>query len=129
MEAVANHEILTSEEVAALLRVSPRMVQIMASAGEIPAFRVGRFWRFRRDRIETLTRAETGEGQPLDTPKPTRPVDRDAPCDIEALYERLAAGTRSLAQRRRIRERLEAGHYPRNGYEEMLGSDMWTGRL
>lgn len=43
----------TTEEVAALLRVTERTANNLASRGEIPgAVKVGREWRFDRDKLE-----------------------------------------------------------------------------
>jgi excisionase family DNA binding protein len=43
---------LTLEEVAEKLRVHPKTVRLMALRGEIPAFQVGRLWRFSAAKIE-----------------------------------------------------------------------------
>ena len=39
---------LTTREVANILRVSDRTVQLLADKGELPAVRVGKRWRFTR---------------------------------------------------------------------------------
>lgn len=44
-------EILTVQEVAALLKVADKTVYTMAQRGEIPAFKVRGQWRFKRDDI------------------------------------------------------------------------------
>ncbi|MGQ0549266.1 MAG: helix-turn-helix domain-containing protein [Armatimonadota bacterium] len=44
--------ILTVQEVAAYLRLHAVTVYRMAQSGDLPAFRVGRRWRFRREQIE-----------------------------------------------------------------------------
>jgi excisionase family DNA binding protein len=49
-------EILTIEEVAAWLRVAARTLRQWAEVGVIPAFKLGRQWRFRRTDIETWLR-------------------------------------------------------------------------
>lgn len=46
-------EILTVQEVAALLKVADKTVYTMAQKGEIPAFKVRGQWRFRRTDIDT----------------------------------------------------------------------------
>ena len=43
---------LTPEEVADLLRVSRRTVYNWLRAGELPALRIGKTWRIRREDIE-----------------------------------------------------------------------------
>ena len=44
-------DVLTIREVARFLRIKDRTVYALASKGEIPAFKVGRQWRFHRLRI------------------------------------------------------------------------------
>jgi len=41
-------DLLTAREVAAYLRLNPATVYRLAQAGEIPAVKVGRVWRFSR---------------------------------------------------------------------------------
>ncbi len=50
--AMAQPTILTVQEVAAYLRLHTVTVYRMAQNGALPAFRVGRRWRFKRDQIE-----------------------------------------------------------------------------
>ena len=49
-------DVLTTDEVASLLKVSVRQVQDMAAGAELPAYRIGGkqrgSWRFRRTEIE-----------------------------------------------------------------------------
>ena len=45
-------EILTLDEVAIFLKVGKRTVYRLAAAGEIPAFKLGGSWRFRRSELE-----------------------------------------------------------------------------
>jgi len=42
-------EFVTVEELADLLKVNPRTIQRIVRRKEIPAIRVGRQWRFRRE--------------------------------------------------------------------------------
>ncbi len=52
---------LTTEEVLACLKVTPRTVYRLIQAGELPAVRVGRQWRFRRSDLDQwLSTRETG---------------------------------------------------------------------
>ena len=63
--------LLTAPEVAALLRVSVRQVQCLAKAGEVPGFRVGRQWRFRRSQLDAwLERKSTPPSRPAPLPPP-----------------------------------------------------------
>lgn len=45
-------EILTLDEVAAYLKAGKRTVYRLAKKGEIPAFKLGGTWRFRRSELE-----------------------------------------------------------------------------
>lgn len=45
-------EVLTAREVAALLRVHITTVYLMLKRGELPAFKIGADWRFRRSSIQ-----------------------------------------------------------------------------
>lgn len=47
-------ELLTAKEVADVLRVSHAHVLKLARAGEIPAVKLGKAWRFRKDVIEQM---------------------------------------------------------------------------
>jgi len=49
--------LLTTREVAQMLRVSVRFVQLLASRGALPAIRVGRLWRFRPADVEAYVGA------------------------------------------------------------------------
>lgn len=45
-------EILTIDEVAAFLKAGKRTVYRLAASGEIPAFKLGGTWRFRRSELD-----------------------------------------------------------------------------
>lgn len=45
-------QMLRTDEVATLLGIAVRTVCLWAECGELPAVKVGRQWRFRRDDIE-----------------------------------------------------------------------------
>ena len=45
---MSDEEILTIREVASLLRIGEKTAYTMAQAGQIPGFKVGGQWRFRR---------------------------------------------------------------------------------
>jgi excisionase family DNA binding protein len=51
-------EVLTVEEVAAVLRFSPQGVRTMAAAGTIPGAKIGKEWRFLRQDIARLLHAD-----------------------------------------------------------------------
>ncbi len=46
-------EILTLDEVAAYLKAGKRTVYRLAQKGEIPAFKLGGTWRFRRSELDS----------------------------------------------------------------------------
>jgi excisionase family DNA binding protein len=46
-----DHEILTVKEVSELLKIHQGTVYKMANEGRIPTFKIGSYWRFRKDQI------------------------------------------------------------------------------
>lgn len=50
--ATEDSEILTLDEVAAYLKAGKRTVYRLASSGQIPAFKLGGTWRFRRAELD-----------------------------------------------------------------------------
>lgn len=48
---------LTTRDVATRWSISERQVREMAQAGEIPAMKLGKLWRFPADRLERFERA------------------------------------------------------------------------
>ena len=61
-------EILTIEEVATYLKAGRRTVYRLAANGQIPAFKLGGVWRFRRAELELWIAARIGEQE--EKPKP-----------------------------------------------------------
>ncbi|MCD0244850.1 helix-turn-helix domain-containing protein [Xanthomonas melonis] len=53
-------EILTIEEVAAYLKAGRRTVYRLAANGQIPAFKLGGTWRFRRTELDQWIAARIG---------------------------------------------------------------------
>jgi len=53
-------EIMTTSEVAQYLRLAEATIYRLAQAGEIPAMKVGRVWRFRKDLIDEWFRQGSG---------------------------------------------------------------------
>jgi excisionase family DNA binding protein len=49
-------EVMTVEEVAEYLRVTPSSIYEWAKAGKMPAAKVGRLWRFHREEIDAWVR-------------------------------------------------------------------------
>ncbi|MGD8239497.1 MAG: response regulator [Armatimonadota bacterium] len=56
-------EILTAEDVADLLHTHIITVYRLAASGELPAFKVGRQWRFRREAVDTWCQAKEQVGR------------------------------------------------------------------
>ena len=50
--------LVDADEVADLLGLHPKTVQLMARQGKIPAIRVSKFWRFRKSQIDRWLRSE-----------------------------------------------------------------------
>jgi excisionase family DNA binding protein len=44
--------LLTSEKVGQILGIHPKVAERMAKRGELPALKVGRFWRYRGSALE-----------------------------------------------------------------------------
>jgi len=65
---IEQDEILTIEEVAAYLKAGRRTVYRLAANGQIPAFKLGGVWRFRRAELELWIAARIGEQE--EKPKP-----------------------------------------------------------
>lgn len=55
---LAETEIMTTPEVAQYLRLAEATIYKLAQAGEIPAVRVGRTWRFKKDLIDEWFRQQ-----------------------------------------------------------------------
>lgn len=55
---VTERYVMTAQEVASYLRISQATVYKLARSGEIPAVRLGRSWRFRRDLLEKWLESE-----------------------------------------------------------------------
>ncbi len=49
-------DILDADEVAELLRLNEQTVKRLANRGELPGFKIGGRWRFRREAIEEYIR-------------------------------------------------------------------------
>ncbi|HVH90675.1 MAG TPA: helix-turn-helix domain-containing protein [Candidatus Acidoferrum sp.] len=52
--SLMGEEILTNREVADLLKLHPKTVNKLAIAGKLPAYRIGRQWRFRKSEVLKL---------------------------------------------------------------------------
>jgi excisionase family DNA binding protein len=52
MASFSNDDMLTIKELSAILRTHPTTLYRLVKRGDIPGFRIGSDWRFRRDLIE-----------------------------------------------------------------------------
>jgi excisionase family DNA binding protein len=57
-------DILTLDEVAAYLKAGKRTIYRLAASGEIPAFKLGGTWRFRRSELDRWIAASINEMKP-----------------------------------------------------------------
>ncbi len=58
-------DMLTISEVAKYLKLHELTVRRLAREGELPAFKVGRQWRIKRDLLETWIENRSGKGSDL----------------------------------------------------------------
>lgn len=58
-----NDEILTVKQVAEYLKVNERTIYRLATSAELPAFKVGNSWRFKRAELEAWIKASQGENR------------------------------------------------------------------
>ncbi|MEW6694177.1 MAG: helix-turn-helix domain-containing protein [Pseudomonadota bacterium] len=56
-------DILTLDEVAAYLKAGKRTIYRLAASGEIPAFKLGGTWRFRRSELDQWIAASINENE------------------------------------------------------------------
>lgn len=59
-------EIMTVQEVAEYLRLAEATVYRLAQSGEIPAAKVGRAWRFKRELIDEWFRQQARKSESAD---------------------------------------------------------------
>lgn len=59
-------EILTIKEVAEYLKVNERTIYRLAASAELPAFKVGNSWRFKRAELEAWIKAQQGDRRPTE---------------------------------------------------------------
>ena len=57
-------DILTIKEVADYLKLTEKTAYRLVAEGELPGFKVGGSWRFRRDEIEKLTKSKAHTRKP-----------------------------------------------------------------
>ena len=109
---MADHEILTLEEVADYLRVSERTVYDWANKGEIPCGKLGTTWRFKRAEVEKwvddrLTRPTKPVRTEAVTIREVLTLDRVCLLDCLTKEEALNALVDSLATAPEVRDKNE----------------------
>ena len=77
------NELLTVKEVAAYLRVSPVTAWRWCKQGVIPAFRIGRTWRLRRDDLLELENTSSPISLQSDARSSARPKTSSAPSSTD----------------------------------------------
>jgi excisionase family DNA binding protein len=114
---------LTTEEVLDYLQVTQRTVYRLIKAGRIPAVRVGRQWRFRKQDVDRWLETQQGRASRASVASVVRPaLDRRARIlvvDDEAGIRELLSKTLALAEYevdlapggQEALERLRADHY------------------
>jgi excisionase family DNA binding protein len=61
-EVLSFEPLLDSEEAAALLKIDDKSLQAMARSGQVPAFRIGKLWRFRASELDKWVRSKISCG-------------------------------------------------------------------
>lgn len=100
MQHIADHDILTIEEVANYLRVSERTVYDWANKGDLPCGKIGTTWRFKRVDIEAWVDQKLSRKRPTppgltvavgDVLSPERVVLMDVDKKVDALNTLIAS--------------------------------------
>jgi excisionase family DNA binding protein len=89
-----DEELLTVDEVAALLKINPQTVRNRIDAGELPAVRLGRRVRVQRSVLQQLIGWHQGELAPPEATQPSEGAP-EPPLDLEAAaaaLEQIGAG-------------------------------------
>jgi excisionase family DNA binding protein len=61
-EVLSFEPLLDSEEAAALLKIDDKSLQAMARSGQVPAFLIGKLWRFRASELDKWVRSKISCG-------------------------------------------------------------------
>ncbi len=62
-DPVEDGRIMTVEEVANYLRLSEAKIYQMARSGGVPAIRIGKSWRFKKDMLDAWLRQQTQDAK------------------------------------------------------------------
>jgi excisionase family DNA binding protein len=61
-EVLLFEPLLDSKEAAALLKIDDKNLQAMARAGQVPALKIGKLWRFRASELDKWIRSKISCG-------------------------------------------------------------------
>jgi excisionase family DNA binding protein len=61
-EVLLFEPLLDSKEAAALLKIDDKNLQAMARAGQVPALKIGKLWRFRASELDKWVRSKISCG-------------------------------------------------------------------
>ena len=59
----AIEELLTSKEASQILKIHPKVLERMAKRGEVPALKVGKFWRYRATTLDAWINSRLQSGR------------------------------------------------------------------
>jgi excisionase family DNA binding protein len=62
IEVLPFEPLLDSEEAALLLKIDDKTLQALARSGQVPAFRIGKLWRFRASELDKWVRSRISCG-------------------------------------------------------------------
>jgi len=83
-----NHAVLTLDEAAKFLRLSPNIIEEKAETGKLPGHRVGRSWRFSRAALEGWLRGRNSGRALLEMVEAFKDDDTMVPMLEKAYRER-----------------------------------------
>ena len=61
--AAAIEALLTSKEASQILKIHPKVLERMAKRGEVPALKVGKFWRYRATTLDDWINSRLQSGR------------------------------------------------------------------
>jgi excisionase family DNA binding protein len=79
-----DEEILTIREVADLLKLHPKTVNKFVISGKLPAYRIGRQWRFRKSEVLKLLEKENTWARPVNFEEVANQIGLSVPPEVLA---------------------------------------------
>ena len=77
--------VMSSEEVGKLLKVHPRVIERWARRGEIPGFKLGRFWRYRQSSLDAWIDKKLATSS-VDKASGGELGSQSQPCRVQTLF-------------------------------------------